>query len=727
MSTSNNKKLKISADVFINEGLNHVGSGGHAWVQKMTNIGNRGWCCATMCAIAKASKAADVLMPGDIYSCTEFADAVVEKYGGKKIQATSSTVPKKGDFFILNNGSHIGVVAEINTLVKSFKSVEGNWSNTLQQVVRNFSDKELSYYVRPSWGTASSAGASFVPRTTAPTENDKYWQTSYNPCLPIERGTVIPNCVGYAWGRFAEIYESVYGKKPEGLPTGNAKDWYSAAAGHFERGKTPKLGAVIVWSSNEFGHVAVVEEIDSDNKIRLSESGYGNSWANRWWANRWYDPPNYVFGANYTFLGFIYNPATENLSSSEGVSESTEVTGYAPLYTTRSTRADASIREVCYLTKKGEPSIKPTDIKLSILNYTSVLADLVSSSGGVPGQSPSLQANIDDIEPSKARTIIDLLRSKGFSTPAAIGMLSNIKQRSDISTKMKKVAVGESTLKKYGLLAWVTTRAETMRTFVGDDWATDMSGQIDFIWKELNSKDYSSVLSSLLSIDEDSAESGAKKSASLICRSYVKPADVSGSVKVCQKLASQYWKKVIPAGETSEDPKQSAVFVTSSGNRVDKALSCVNIPTKVSQTGIIADYTSYSYFYGKWASGTVQKKLSETWGDNNKPSFDNVATISGCYLVATTNKFGNVGDMILVKLNDGTGFRAIIADEKRSPGSSVVDPNSGYWGHLYGGETSVIEWESVATTQKALTDSLTKANLYGKKVAKIYNYGSYYD
>lgn len=49
---------------------------------------------------------------------------------------------------------------------------------------------------------------------------------------------------------------------------------------------------------------------------------------------------------------------------------------YGPLFAVENTREDAIVREVGYLNKSNEPSIKLSDIKLSIINYTSLLGDV---------------------------------------------------------------------------------------------------------------------------------------------------------------------------------------------------------------------------------------------------------------------------------------------------------------------------------------------------------------
>lgn len=71
----------------------------------------------------------------------------------------------------------------------------------------------------------------FVPRTSAPSTSDKHWiHTSaggLNECIKITGNSCIPNCVGYAWGRFYEII----GKRPT-LSRANAENWYEIGRAH---------------------------------------------------------------------------------------------------------------------------------------------------------------------------------------------------------------------------------------------------------------------------------------------------------------------------------------------------------------------------------------------------------------------------------------------------------------------------------------------------------------
>lgn len=159
---------------------------------------------------------------------------------------------------------------------------------------------------------------SFTPRTTAPSTSSKWWKHTtaggVNNCIHIGGGSVLPNCVGYAWGRFSEIM----GKTCK-LSRRNAEDWYGYTADGYARGKTPKLGAVICWRRGQAGngadgagHVAIVEAIYNDGSILISQSGYKST---RFWTSK--VQKGYAL-AGYVFQGFIYNPAVSEAEYKAG-------------------------------------------------------------------------------------------------------------------------------------------------------------------------------------------------------------------------------------------------------------------------------------------------------------------------------------------------------------------------------------------------------------------------
>lgn len=151
--------------------------------------------------------------------------------------------------------------------------------------------------------------AEYKPRLKAPSTTDKnYLHTShggYNQCIHIGAGSCLPNCVGYAWGRWREIL----GKAPK-LSRANAENWWSNTADGYKRGQTPKVGAVMCWrkgkagvASDGAGHVAIVEQVHEDGSVTYSNSNYGGT--------RFYTKtlkPPYKLGSSYTFQGFIYLP-----------------------------------------------------------------------------------------------------------------------------------------------------------------------------------------------------------------------------------------------------------------------------------------------------------------------------------------------------------------------------------------------------------------------------------
>ena len=89
------------------------------------------------------------------------------------------------------------------------------------------------------------------------------------------------------------------------LSRANAELWYPNVMDGYDRGQTPKLGAVICWhSTRSGGHVAIVEKINSDGSIITTNSAYNGSK----FYTRKLKGPNYYMGDAYTFQGFIYNP-----------------------------------------------------------------------------------------------------------------------------------------------------------------------------------------------------------------------------------------------------------------------------------------------------------------------------------------------------------------------------------------------------------------------------------
>lgn len=144
--------------------------------------------------------------------------------------------------------------------------------------------------------------AEFVERLSRPATSNEFYYSTKNPFY--RDGYGMPNCTCYAWGRFYELG----GGRPS-LCLWNAEEWFRYDDG-YERGQTPRLGAIAVWSKGSLdtgddgaGHVAVVERIYDDGSILTSNSAWGGSvFYTEKVAN------DYDLGGTYKFEGFIYHP-----------------------------------------------------------------------------------------------------------------------------------------------------------------------------------------------------------------------------------------------------------------------------------------------------------------------------------------------------------------------------------------------------------------------------------
>lgn len=154
----------------------------------------------------------------------------------------------------------------------------------------------ISQYIKPYTPRLDSNGMS----------GSKYY---YSDNIFYLSGYGLPNCTCYAWGRRYEITDTY----PSTLSTSDAKDWYPHAITVGDStGKIPKLGAIACWYYEPGGHVAVVEQINDDGSIVISESAWGGAYfftekiyPN---ANGDYTPTWVIENFGGYFQGFIYSP-----------------------------------------------------------------------------------------------------------------------------------------------------------------------------------------------------------------------------------------------------------------------------------------------------------------------------------------------------------------------------------------------------------------------------------
>lgn len=271
------------------------------------------------------------------------SDATVTSFTVKiKARATGHTTSTSTSYFmsLVNNTSQIANTRANNRLTTNvtiftfangsldWETLKGYGANfgiriPMRQASRNTAELVSVYgaeilveYTLPRPQPVSG----FTPRLTIPsTTNQYYIQTSYgglNPCIagnPLySTGSVLANCVGYAYGRAYEIL----GHDPH-LSINQAAIWYLNTADGYPRSQIPQLGAVACWDDGGSGHVAIIEEIyyDSGGNIdycTISESVYGGTYFRTWTirpSNGWYRFDD------YTFQGFIILPVEAGLSS----------------------------------------------------------------------------------------------------------------------------------------------------------------------------------------------------------------------------------------------------------------------------------------------------------------------------------------------------------------------------------------------------------------------------
>jgi surface antigen len=132
---------------------------------------------------------------------------------------------------------------------------------------------------------------------------------------------VLANCVGYACGRFNEIYNEIKGTsgmKYYALNC-NAENFIERARSTYglEVVGYPVKGGIMVWqgAGSLAGHVAIVEKVYDSNHIYTSESGYGGSAF--WNSHRYNTNGRWGLGASYPFLGCIVNPAVGKVTTDD--------------------------------------------------------------------------------------------------------------------------------------------------------------------------------------------------------------------------------------------------------------------------------------------------------------------------------------------------------------------------------------------------------------------------
>ena len=205
------------------------------------------------------------------------------------------------------------------------------------------------------------------------------------------------------------------------------------------------------------------------------------------------------------------------------------------LYQNKNTREDAIIREVGYAVN-NQLSTTASPTRLSVINYTDLFAAFWDAGKGLLGGGDSSQYDYGQIDP-KARPILEFLVGKGLNNAAACGILGNIYYESSFNPG----SIGDNGT-SYGICQWHLSRRDAMIKVAGANWANNLTGQLDYLWIELNNS-YSSVLSFLRGVDN--SEAGAKSAADHFVRNFERPANVNNESIKRQAKAAEFFKQIV--------------------------------------------------------------------------------------------------------------------------------------------------------------------------------------
>lgn len=499
--------------------------------------------------------------------------------------------------------------------------------------------------------------------------------------------------------------------------------------------KPPIGAAVYMQGSGAAGHVGLslgegkfIDAGASTIKIRDVSTGPGTYHYLGWGWNGGTQPS----GSTVNMDAILASGGTSDIDSTYASTTS--------LYTTKNTRIDATVREVCYIDTDGNRTLDSKtksiqNLNLSVINYTSFLGSLLGGSSTYGGASGNGDVDTSGITNSNCRAIFDAMLAKGLTAAQCVGILVNIKRESAFNP----AAGSKDGYGSIGLCQWTFGRKTAFLNWVGSDWRNNISGQVDFLLHELETS-HKSVGDKIRAVTEVS-ESAAIEVGRLFLWEFEIPA-MKYRVQRTNDLPKdvhEIWSQIIiqPTSSSSIAKTGKGKMCTHSGKVVTSGTQ-IDIPNTVSQTRVNSGIWEYwdraGMGYSNWSKTSVQRKLYDIWVQQGKKSSNLVATLDGYYLVAVTTKFGNTGDMISIVLNDGTYINAIMAD-----GKSYYDRNSTPYGHKSGSFINVVEWcvyDPSGKFQKSRdknnqlkaalkTSGLNPDPKTGQIITSIINYGSW--
>lgn len=510
---------------------------------------------------------------------------------------------------------------------------------------------------------------------------------------------------------------------------------------------TPSPGDLVTfsWDDDHFGtehasHVGIVNYV-SDGYVHTYEGNTSGTSAERKYSLS-YECINMYVRPDWSRVGddvSDYPGYTGGKSSNGGKKGSSGGSGgYTPLYTSqKNDRHDMTLREVCYMDNSYQLTNMPTNMAVSIMNYTTLLRNLYdylnvgANSGGDGGTSTNVDtSNLAGMHgDNNIKNAVDYLLDKNYSASGACGVVGCLITYSVCQPTYSRRLANGSYLE--GIGAWESDQvAESKQRSGSYGWNINLSGQMDYLLFDLN-RGHKELVDKIWNIDLGSVQ--AMDAAKAMVLEYNKHYLLTSDTEDAQNNAKELYDALI---FTQTNTYGGGKDLRDIDGRELSPQFTIDIPADVEQTGIILEWLSYSQYYdgpppNTWGAGTPERELADNWAYQGFPYDRSIALVGGYYCVAVKPRFGAVGDVIVVTLENGESFAAIIADHKGDDATSE-------WGHMHGSGVSIIEWCAIVTYDgKVQTGSEGAGSVYidldaddlgswyGQDVTSITNYGSY--
>lgn len=202
------------------------------------------------------------------------------------------------------------------------------------------------------------------------------------------------------------------------------------------------------------------------------------------------------------------------------------------LYDSLSTKADATLREVCYANEAGEPTTdEKFPYRLCVANYTSTLFWITfafGSSGEEETEEDEGEYSFPKSMNKNQKYVFNFLIDKGLNKAAVCGIMGNMRKE---NTNFKPGLFNG--IDHYGICQWSSSRYKNTEHTI--------EAECNLLWKELNAG-YKSVLNSLKSVKNN--KDGCKTATEIFCKKFEVCGRYDTEVPARQKFALEFYSKI---------------------------------------------------------------------------------------------------------------------------------------------------------------------------------------